>query len=259
MDIITSKSNPLIKNVNKLLNSAKERQRQKKFVLEGARLCFDAFNSPCKVDAFLITETAAEKYKEQTEKMIKTAENAYFISAQAAEKLSQTENTQGVFAVCEMAKSKHKIEPGKKYIALDGVQDPSNLGAVIRTAEALGIDGAVCFNCCDVYNPKALRASMGGVLRFPIIMSCDLVNDINEAKCAGFEIFASAPAHGENIAGISFPNSSICIIGNEANGISAEVFSAATRIVTIKMLGRAESLNASAAGTILMWEMMRGD
>lgn len=259
MDIITSKSNPLIKNVNKLLNSAKERQRQGKFVLEGARLCFDALNSPCRVSAFLITETAAEKYSEQTEKMIKTAENAYFISAQAAEKLSQTENTQGIFAVCEIPKTEHIIEKGKKYIALDGVQNPSNLGAVIRTAEALGIDGAVCFNCCDVYNPKALRASMGGVLRLPVIISDNLINDINAAMRAGFEIFASVPADGESVSEISFPDSSICIIGNEANGISVEVSSAATRFVTIKMLGRAESLNASIAGTILMWEMMRGD
>ncbi len=258
MDKITSKSNPLIKNVSKLLDSSKERQRQGRFVLEGARLCFDVLKSPCRVSTFLITESAAEKYSVQAQKMFDCADRAYLISQQAADRLSQTENTQGIFAVCELPKIKYAIQKGKKYIAMDGVQNPSNFGSVIRTAEALGIDGAICFNCCDAYNPKSLRASMGGILRLPVMISRNLVNDINEAKKNGFEVFASVPVGGKDITEIIFPKSSICVIGNEANGISSGVKAAADKLVQIRMSGKAESLNASAAGVILMWEMMRG-
>ena len=259
MEKITSRNNELIKYTKKLFTSRKARMQERKFVLEGARLSFDVLNSPCKVDIFLITESAAEKYPAQLEEMLHAARRAYFISEEAAEKLGETENTQGVFCICEIPETESRIEKGKKYIALDSLQDPANLGAIIRTAEALGIDGAICFNCCDIYNPKALRASMGSILRLPIILSDDLVSDIEKAKGLGFSVFAAVPSkEAEDITKIDFPDSSIMIIGNEGNGISDEVKAVATKQVTINMLGRAESLNASMAGAITMWEMLRG-
>ncbi|MDE5996506.1 MAG: RNA methyltransferase, partial [Eubacterium sp.] len=128
----------------------------------------------------------------------------------------------------------------------------------IRTAEALGINGAICYNCCDIYNPKALRASMGSILRLPVILSDNLVSDIEAAKENGFSFYATVPdKHAEDITKINFPASSVIIIGNEGNGISEEVKAAANKLVTINMLGRAESLNASMAGAIAMWEMLR--
>lgn len=258
MEKITSKTNELIKYTKKLFTSRKARMQECKFVLEGARLSFDVLNSPCRVDTFLITENAAEKYPARLDEMLEAARHAYFISDEVAEKLGETENTQGVFCICDIPEAKACIENGKKYIALDSLQDPANLGAIIRTAEALGIDGAICFNCCDVYNPKALRASMGSILRLPVILSKDLVSDIEKAKALGFSVFAAVPSReAEDITEIDFPDSSIMIIGNEGNGISEQVKNAATKQVTINMLGRAESLNASMAGAITMWEMLR--
>ena len=260
MDKITSRNNELIKSTKKLFTSRKARMQECKFVLEGARLCFDVFNSVYKVNTFFITESAAEKYKKQFEDMLKIADSAYFISEDVADKLGETESTQGVFCVCEIPKARYRITTGKKYIALDSLQDPSNLGAIIRTAEALGIDGAICFNCCDIYNPKALRASMGSILRLPVILCDNLVEDIETAKADGFSVYATVPAKdARDITQIDFPKSSISIIGNEGNGISEEVKAAATELVTINMLGRAESLNASMAGAITMWEMLRGN
>lgn len=260
MEKITGRNNELIKNIKKLFTSRRARLQQGRFVLEGARLSFDVLNSSYKADIFLITEKAAQKYKKQFEDMIKIADSAYFISEDVADKLSETENTQGVFCVCSMQHQEHSVVAGKKYIALDSLQDPSNLGAVIRTAEALGIDGAICFNCCDIYNPKALRASMGSILRLPVILSENLVKDIEKAKKNGFEIFATVPdKQAADITEIHFPTSSISIIGNEGNGISEAVKEAATQLITINMLGRAESLNASMAGAITMWEMLRGN
>ncbi len=160
MEKITSRSNDLIKYVKKLSASRKARMQEGRFVLEGARLSFDVLNSFYQPDIFLITEKAAEKYKKQFDDMIKIAGSAYLISEEVADKLAETENTQGVFCVCNVPNSNNQLVLNKKYVALDNLQDPSNLGAIIRTAEALGINGAICHNCCDIYNPKALRASI---------------------------------------------------------------------------------------------------
>lgn len=259
MEKITSKNNELIKYAKKLFTSHRARISEQKFVLEGARLCFDALNSDTAVTHFLITEKAAEKYPAQLEKMVKISDSAYFISEEAAEKLGGTQSTQGVFCICEMQKKTAEIEKDKKYIALDRIQDPSNLGALIRTAEALGIDGAICFSCCDAYNPKALRASMGSILRLPVIPSLDLAADIDNARAVGFSAYAAVPSgNARDVTAVNFPASSICVIGNEANGVSDEVKNAADELITINMPGRAESLNASTAGAIVMWEMVRG-
>lgn len=260
MEKITSRNNDLIKTTKKLFTSRKARTESKKFVLEGARLCFDVLNSRYGVDTFFVTEKAMEKYPRECADMEKISKRAFIISEDVASKLGDTESTQGVFAVCEMKNANVSIIANKKYIALDTLQDTSNLGAIIRTAEALGIDGAICYNCCDIFNPKSLRASMGSILRMPVILSDDLVSDIESARANGFSVYATVPdRNATDITTVDFPKSSICIIGNEGNGISEEVKNASTECVTINMLGRAESLNASMAGAITMWEMLRGN
>lgn len=258
MEKITSKSNHLIKEVKKLFTSRKARLENQEFVLEGARLCFDALNSDYDIEIFLATDEAFEKYNEKCREIAKAAKRAYFISKEAADKLCSTETTQGVFAVCKMKSADEKPELGEKYIALDTLQDPSNLGAVIRTGEALGISGAILYNCCDLYNPKALRASMGSILRMPVISSENLVADIESYKKSGFSVYAAVPdADASDITDIAFSGSDICVIGNEGNGISEAVKNASDKLITIHMLGRAESLNASVAAAIAMWEMLR--
>lgn len=258
MEKITSKSNEMIKNVKKLFTSRKARFEKNQFVLEGARLCFDVFNSDYRVVCFLVTEKAYEKYEAECQHMIDIASKSFLITNDIALKLADTENTQGIFAVCEFLSNDFKIEKNKKYIALDSLQDPSNLGAIIRTAEALGIDGAICFNCCDIYNSKALRASMGSILRLPVIISENLCADIENMKADGFSVYSAVPdSSAKDITKIDFNTSSVMIIGNEGNGISNEVQACSTDLVTINMLGRAESLNASMAGAIAMWEMLR--
>ncbi len=260
MEKITSKNNELVKKVRKLFTSRKARVENNRFVLEGARLCFDALNSDYKIEYLFLTESACDKYQSKCADLQNGAAKAYLISDDVAKKLSDTENTQGVFAVCEIPENDFKVEIGKKYIALDCLQDPANLGAVARTAEALGINGAICFNCCDMFNPKALRASMGSLLRLPIIVSSNLCADIEKAKEKGFAVYAAVPdSSAKDITTVNFPDSSIMIIGNEGNGISKEVQDAASCLVTINMRGRAESLNASVAGAIAMWEMLRSD
>ena len=112
--------------------------------------------------------------------MILRADKSYIISNDISIKLSETKSSQGVFAVCNMADNSFTAEQGKKYIALDNVQDPGNLGTIIRTAEALGIDGVLVGSGCDIYNSKALRASMGSMLRVNVNQIIDLEKELTK-------------------------------------------------------------------------------
>ena len=260
MEKITGKNNDLIKSVKKLLSSSKERRVTNSFVLEGARLVFDALNSLCSIKSFLVTEAAYDKYREQCDEIIRLADKSYFISDEISAKLSETENSQGIFAVFEIEEKPIDFKSDGKYIALDNVQDPGNLGTILRTAEALGIDGIIIGGGCDVYNPKVLRATMGAVFRVSIMRCANVADALAELKGQGFKIYATSPGKTARlITDVDFSQGAVCVIGNEANGISDSVASLADDLITIKMLGRAESLNASVAASITMWEMLRNE
>ena len=255
MERITSKTNKIVKDTKKLMTSSRERRERSLFVLEGARLCFDVLNSVYKVKCVLITDKAYEKYKDSADALIKESEASYFISEEVAEKLGDTQNSQGVFAVCKMQPSPEVI--GEKVIALDCVQDPANIGAVFRTAEALGIDTVITYSCCDLYNPKALRASMGGVLRLAAYGTDNLKALLSELK-GEYKIYSTvAEPCAIGITEADFSGKTVCVIGNEANGVEAQIKDISDSLITIPMKGNAESLNAGVAAAITMWEMLR--
>lgn len=255
---IESKSNDKIKAAQKLSSSSSFRLEKKEFFLEGVRLCFDAAQSNVKIKQCFFTQRAFEKNTEKVSKVIESAENAYSVTEDIAEKLSDTKNSQGIFAVCEMPEnSGFYPEKGKKYVALENIQDPSNLGAIIRTAEALGLDGAVLCSCCDAYNPKAQRAAMGSLLRLPLLITDDIIGVISKCKESGILPLATVPDNSaKKITDVDMTNGVIAVIGNEGNGVTDKVIAACEK-VTVPMKGRAESLNASMAAAIVMWEMMR--
>lgn len=255
---IESKSNEKIKSAQKLASSSSYRLERGEFFLEGVRLCSDAAISSVRIKQCFFTEKALEKNRERVEKVIDCAEHSFSVSEDIALKLSETKNPQGVFAVCAMPeKDGFILESGKKYIALENIQDPSNLGAVVRTAEALGLDGAVLCSCCDPYNPKAQRAAMGSLLRLPLLITDDILFVISECKQKGIAALATVPdSKAEKITDIDMSGGVLAVIGNEGNGVTEETKANCDK-VTIPMLGRAESLNASMAAAIVMWEMMR--
>lgn len=258
MEKITGKNNDIIKGVKKLFTSSKLRREQGLFVLEGARLVFDVLNSFYEVKCFLVTEKSFEKYEENSKRLAGMSEKAYFISDDIADRISETQNTQGIFAVCRMKNEDINIDLNKKYIALDNVQDPGNLGTIIRTAEALGIDGIITGGGCDIFNPKVLRSSMGSVLRMKIKHCQNLACFIEDLRKNGMAVYGTSPdANAEKITDVNFNSGCVCVIGNEANGISADVRQSCSDIITIPMQGRAESLNASTAAAVTMWEMLR--
>lgn len=246
-----------------LLNNSKSaRYEQRRFVTEGLRLCCDAMLSRVHIEKIYFTATAYAKHKSELDKLIAYADSACEISDTVQSRLSETKTPQGVFGLCEMkneAFDAQKVLGGGRYIALEGIQDPSNLGAIARTAEALGIDGMVTYGCCDMYSPKALRASMGAFFRLPIFVSDDIIELTEELKSQGVNVFACVPDRtARDIRGLDFSCPTVAVVGNEGNGISEELKNACSMQVTVPMIGRAESLNASHAATVIMWEMMRG-
>ncbi|MCM1114579.1 MAG: RNA methyltransferase [Clostridium sp.] len=259
MEKITGKNNDLVKGIKKLLSSSRERKEKGLFVLEGARLVFDVLNSFYKVKIFLVTEDILAKYSSECDSLIRLAEQSYIISKDVSSKLTETKSAQGVFAVCECKGDEDfRFVSNGKYVALDNVQDPGNLGAIVRTAEALGIDGVLVGGGCDMYNPKVLRSAMGSMLRINIKQTNDLSSLLADMKRSGFKLYGTVPSSSaQPITNIDFSSGAVCVIGNEANGISDEIKECCDKLVTIKMLGRAESLNASVAASITMWEMLR--
>lgn len=263
MESITGRTNDKIRRASALMTSAERRREQGLFVLEGARLCADAAESGVSIIYAFITPDAAEKYGPQVRVLTARATECYTVTPEIAARLSDTRTPQGVFCVCktlDKAPDANTIDFNGRYAALDHVQDPSNFGAVCRTAEALGLSGVIAGGGCDIYNPKALRAAMGSSLRLPVIETADLPRLLTDATENGMLTLAATAANdARDIREIAVTGGVICVIGNEGRGVTPAVLDACAARVTIPMKGRAESLNAAASAAILMWELTKGN
>lgn len=261
MEKITSKSNDRIKYAVKIRESASFRKSAKLFFTEGARLCYDAALSGIELKELYVTEKALEKYDSYVRLAAESAERSFVVSEEVAEKLSDTKNSQGVFCLCKMLDKKTnigKIKYNGKYIALESISNPANFGAVVRTAEAVGLDGVIVSGGCDIYNPKSQRAAMGSLFRLNVIETDDLPSDLKNLAANGMSVYAGVPDESAaKITEVDMNGGVVAVIGNEGNGITPETCASATKLVTIPMKGRAESLNAAAAASIIIWEMMR--
>lgn len=258
MEKITARSNEKIKYAALLASSCAKRTQYGEFLLEGARLCADAAGSGVEIIRVFFTGDALTRYGAYAGAVIDRCGECCEISDEVAEKLSDTGNTQGIFAVCRMASVKAEIKSSGKYLALENIQDPSNMGAICRSAEALGLDGLIISAGCDLYNPKVLRSAMGSSLRMDIIHTDDLCSLLSAAKSKKMLTLAAVPTEdAADIRSVNYDCGVICCIGNEGNGLREETISQCDTAVKIPMAGRAESLNASAAAAILAWELKR--
>lgn len=257
-EYISSKENKLIKSVRKLITSARERKEQGVFVLEGLRLCADAALCGFAIETVIVSEKIEES--ERLSAILNRSKQRVRVPDGLFSALCDTVTPQGVLCIVSrpFERSVESIENGK-YLVLENTADPANLGAMARTAEALGISGIIISNVsCDPFSPKSQRAGMGALLRLPVIESRDIISDIGILKSKGFKIFASVVKDADCFVTEADYSGNCCIlIGNEANGLSEETISACDKKVTIPMNGRAESLNAAAAAAILMWETVR--
>lgn len=257
---IESRENRLVKSVKALMSSAKERKSSKMFVLEGMRLCRDAVLNGYSVD----TVIAAEDFHDaDTEKLFGTAKRKVVMPRRLFDSLCDTVNPQGILCLVKTPDTVFGIESAEKgkFIVLENTADPSNLGAVSRSAEAFGIDGLMVSSTgCDPFSPKALRASMGALLRLPVYIFGDIEECISALRLKGIKCFASVVKNADReVRQVTFPDGCAVLIGNEANGLTEKAISLCDEKITIAMRGRAESLNAAAAATVIMWEMTEGE
>ena len=257
--MITSKDNELVKDCAKLISSAKYRREKGLFAAEGARLCTDGVISGSAPAVFLYTASARDKYKEEFSLINGAAERSEEISEGLFVKISDTSAPQGflcIFHTLDKTDNSYKINKQGRYAALENIQDPSNIGTILRTAEALGADGVILSrDCCDIYSPKVVRGSMGAVFRLPVMIAEDMTAYISDLTARGFNTYASTPHEAEDISALSFEDGGIMLIGNEGSGLRPETIAACGKSVRINMRGRAESLNAAAAAAILLFKL----
>ena len=253
---ITSKDNRLIKLICSLQTSSKARVKENRFILEGLRICKDAFENSIEFDKLVVSKTAMEKYKEEIEQFSTVCDECVLLPDSLFEKISDTTSPQGIICVAVIPEKVTELDKNGRYIALENINDPANLGAVARTAEALGLNGIILSTCgCDAYSPKSLRSSMGTLLRMPLFFADDICDIISKNSLRSFACVVDSNA--EDIRNIEFGSGDVLIIGNEANGITDGTKSKAHKLVNIRMSGKAESLNAAAAAAIAIWEMVR--
>ena len=228
------------------------------FAMEGSRLIFDAVRSGVKLKALLLTEKARTQFAAQIAEAVPDV-RTLLLSEELAKEIADTETAQGIFAVAEMLPETAGLpQQGDHALLLHHVQDPSNLGAVLRTAEALGISGVYLFQCADLYNPKTLRSSMGALFRVPLRAVSDTAAFLSHCSSVSLPTCAAVvDRDAVPVSGFDFSGGAAVLIGNEGNGLPREVSDACAYRLTIPMRPDSNSLNAAMAAGLFLWEMRR--
>ena len=257
MNFIASAQNNQFKNL-KALQLKKHRYRQNRFILEGKRFVFDALKLGWSCDGIYFEEQTWELLDIEAQVQFEKLAQVNVLSMELFEKISETEHSQGLVGIFMMP-NPPKLEAlnGKFLIYLDRLQDPGNLGTIIRTADAAGVD-AVILNkgCVDVFNSKTLRSTAGSILNVKILLNAEDDSLLPALKTEGYRIIVtdleSNYDYNENEA---YGPKNCLVIGNEGNGVSDEVKALADVRVKIPIYGKAESLNASIAAGIMIYKI----
>jgi TrmH family RNA methyltransferase len=253
LELIQSKDNQLIKEVKKL-KEKRYREEQGKFFIEGYRFVEEAFKAGAHVEKLLISQKHYDKYKI----IFQDTKNAavYVIKDSLFNDICDTETPQGIAGIIRKRDYEDSFERGL-FVLVDKVQDPGNLGTIIRTAHAAGAKGILYTNgTVDPYNEKTLRSTMGSIFYVPVLEDKNLQRTAS-MKEEGYKIVASSLEAEENFFDTAYGSKVIIAVGNEGKGISDEVYALADIKVKIPMPGGAESLNASVAASIMIYEVLR--
>lgn len=258
MQLITSKDNPNIKLFRKLTESKKCRRETGMFPLEGIRLISDAILENAELHSVFVTESYLAKQGEALN--FPSGTSRFVITDELGKSISDTSSAQGVFAICKAVPKLHfsqTIQRGGRYLLLCSIQDPGNLGTIIRTADAVGLDGVFLSECCELYNPKVIRSTMGSLFRLNV-SEADFEEIFRLFVERGVPTYA-AVVNGDvvSLTDCDFTEGGAVLIGNEGNGLPNDIAERCTKKLTIKMNGNINSLNAAMAAGIIMWELVK--
>ncbi|MGO3751399.1 MAG: TrmH family RNA methyltransferase [Peptoniphilaceae bacterium] len=249
--VIQSSSNYKYKFFKSLLNK-KYRTKEKLFFVEGIKVIKEAliYKSP----EFLVI---SENFEDEIIDNLSSKIRIYWVKESLFKNLCDTKNSQGIIAYFRHIHfSKLNTEEGK-YLYLDDLQDPGNVGGLIRSADAFNLNGLILSkNSVELYNPKLLRSTMASIFRIPIYILEDK-EELLRAKEKGFKLVTTSIEEASSSYQYEFHKNAILILGNEANGVSDEIINLADEKVYIPMNDRVNSLNVNVAGSILCYEMMR--
>ena len=252
--MITSTSNPKIKDVIRLRDKSSERRSRGLFIAEGRRMVEEVPEE--RVEALYVAESFNPDDWRGPSLALPCAET---VSDAVMAKMADTVTPQGILAVVRQERLTPKqLSKGGLILMLERIQDPGNLGTIIRTAEACGADGILCDGgTADLYSPKVVRSTMGALLRVPVAVTEDPAGTLQGLKESGYAVFAAHLQGSADYRKARWPEKTVLMIGNEANGLSEELTACADTRVIIPMQGRVESLNASVAAALLMFEWRR--
>ena len=240
--MINSTSNKQVKRVINLRDKAKARREEGLYVAEGLRMCREY--KPDDVEILYITENFGKQ--EENKKWLRGFKFE-FVTDEVMHYMADTKTPQGVLAVAK-----------QKKCTLENIQDPGNLGTIIRAGEGAGITGVVMSSdTADIYNPKVIRSTMGSVLRVPFVYASDLKEACEQMKKAEISLYAAHLKGMHNYDQEDYTKDTGFLIGNEAKGLTDEMAAVADTYIKIPMAGQVESLNAAVASSVLMFEAAR--
>lgn len=252
-EYITSRSNPLVTRLRKLNGKRAARREEGVFCGEGPKLLAEALNWGVELETVICAAGVALPDLPDQTRVVEVPDA--LLPA-----LADTESPQGIVFVCKgrSLALPHKLD-GKRYLVLDGVQDPGNVGTIWRTADAFGADGLIlCGSCADPWSPKTVRSTMGAIFRLPVY-EADLLAAAASLSAADIPLYATALREDTvDVREVSLSSAAV-IIGSEGRGVSDLALKLCRKTLKIPMTSRCESLNAAMAASVVLWEMARGE
>lgn len=249
MNEITSRKNPLVVHMKKLGGDGDYRRQSGEFLCDGDKLLREALSYGADVTAVLFSGVKPEGLPADIP--------AYEVPRDLITAVSPLKTPQGVLFACRIPAPASSPITGGFHIILEGIQDPGNVGTILRTAGAFNVGSVILTGgCADPYNPKTIRASMGAIFRQPIVPA--EIDDIRALKKSGLKIYGAALSEdSRDVRNVIFNNAAVAI-GSEGRGLSRDLLDLCDEKIIIPMLPECESLNAAVAAAIVMWEAARG-
>ena len=258
MQRITSRDNELIKHIKKLKDK-KYRDESKEYIVEGIKMIEEAINEKADIKKIIICEDCEKSESIPKELRYEIAKHeCVYVTDKIFESITGVVSPQGIIAIINKEKQIKQIDNTQEIIVvLDDIQDPGNLGTILRTVDSIGINQLIISKgTADPYNPKVVRSTMGAIFRVKIIESEDLLETLKEIKKQKYKLVVTSLQTDYSLYEIDY-NRKVIVIGNEANGVKKEIQDIADEKIKIPMLGKTESLNASVATGIVLYEYVR--
>ena len=255
---ISSRQNPRVSAAAKLADK-KYREKSRSFLCEGVKLTLEAARWGVLLEVY-VRESSAEELRGAVDAAEAAGSALWVLSDPAFDKITTERSPQGIISVAAFGDTSDNevLSDGGMILFLDSVRDPGNLGTILRSACALGGAGVVLHSCADVYNTKTVRAAMGAIFKTDITLVDDGVEYIRRCKKCGRRVLAAALSDESMILGeYAAESRDVIVIGNEGHGISRQLLAECDGTVLIPMEENTESLNASVAASVILWEYAR--